>query len=197
MSRKQIRKEKSEFDQSLVDVARVARIVAGGRRFRFRATIVIGNRRGKVGMGIAKGPDVTTAIDKAVNQAKKNLITVPIVNDTIPHEIRVKKGGAIVFLKPARKGTGIIAGGAVRSVVELAGIKNILSKMIGSNNKPNNVLATLQALSELTPSEKVSEKRGKEVKGVIRLAEEKEKNSILAESDKKETQVKQEKIEKK
>lgn len=186
MRRKHNRKEKSEFDQALVDVARVARIVAGGRRFRFRATVVIGDRKGRVGMGIAKGPDVTIAVSKAVDQAKKNLIKVPIVNDTIPHEITTKYSGARVFLKPASKGTGIIAGGAVRAVVELAGIRNILSKMRGSNNKPNNVQATLLALARLTTSEKVSQRRGKEVKGeILKRAEQEDKKETKPKVEKK------------
>ena len=156
-------REKSEFDQVLVDVARVARIVAGGRRFRFRATVVIGNKKGKVGMGISKGTDVTNAVNKAVDQAKKNLIIVPIVDGTIPHQIEVKFRGAHVFLKPARKGTGIIAGGAVRAVVEMAGIQNILSKMMGSNNKPNNVQATLHALAQLSSLQDIEERRGMKI----------------------------------
>ncbi len=150
-----------DFDQSLVDVARVARVVKGGKRFRFRATIVIGDRKGKVGMGVAKGPDVTTAIAKAVNQAKKNFIMVPLVNETIPHEITYKYSSASVFLKPARPGTGIIAGGGVRAVAELAGIKNLLSKMLGSANKINNIRATLLALSALRMPQTVATTRGK------------------------------------
>ncbi|MBU1178325.1 30S ribosomal protein S5 [Patescibacteria group bacterium] len=158
------RREKPEFEQKLVDVARVVRIVAGGRRFRFRATVVIGNQKGKVGAGIGKAGDVSSAITKAVTLAKKKMITVPIVDDTIPHEIKVKYRGAQVFLKPARKGTGIIAGGAVRAVVELAGIRNILSKIQGSSNKPNNVQATIKALELLQTKEQIYQRRGKMVK---------------------------------
>ena len=155
------KREKPEFEQKLVDVARVVRIVAGGRRFRFRTTIVIGNEKGKVGVGVGKAGDVSSAITKAVATAKKNLITVPIVDSTIPHEVKVKYRGAQVFLKPARRGTGVIAGGAVRAVVELAGIRNILSKIQGSNNKPNNVLATLKALKMLETKEQIYQRRGK------------------------------------
>ena len=158
------RREKPEFEQKLVDVARVVRIVAGGRRFRFRATVVIGNQKGKVGAGIGKGGDVSGAITKAVALAKKKLITVPIVDNTIPHEVTVKYRGAQVFLKPARPGTGVIAGGAVRAVVELAGIKNILSKIRGSSNKPNNVQATIKALSMLQTRERIYQRRGKVIK---------------------------------
>lgn len=156
------KKEKGEFEQKLVDLARVARVVAGGKRFRFRAVVCIGNKKGKVGVGIAKGSDVSTAIDKAVSQAKKNLIEAPIVRGTIPHEITVSFRGAKVFLKPATEGTGIIAGGAVRAVVELAGIKNILSKMQGSNNKLNNVRATIQALQKIKKPEVIASQRGKD-----------------------------------
>lgn len=152
-----------DFDQTLVDVARVARVVKGGKRFRFRATIVIGDHKGKVGMGVAKGPDVTTAINKAVAQAKKNFVHVPLVNETIPHEIQCKYGSAMVLLKPARPGTGIIAGGGVRAVAELAGIKNLLSKMLGSANKINNIRAALQGLSRLRLPQAVAMARGKKL----------------------------------
>lgn len=160
-------KKDKEFDQQLVDVARVTRIVAGGRRFRFRATVVIGNKKGSVGMGIGKGSDVSSAINKAVDIAKKNLIKVPIVNNTIPYETWVEFGGARVFLKPAGPGTGVIAGGAVRSVMDLAGIRNVLSKMYGSDNKPNNVRATLKALQSLKTPEEVAARRGKKVEDLL------------------------------
>jgi small subunit ribosomal protein S5 len=158
------KREKGEFEQKLVDVARVARVVAGGKRFRFRVVVCIGNKKGKVGVGVAKGNDVSTAINKAVAQAKKNLIEVPIVKNSIAHEIKINYRGAKVFLKPATEGTGIIAGGAVRAVVELAGIKNILSKMQGSNNKLNNVKATMLALQKIKKSETIALERGKSKK---------------------------------
>jgi len=157
------RREKPEFEQKLIDVARVVRIVAGGRRFRFRVTVVIGNRKGKVGVGIGKAGDVTSAVTKAVSVAKKNLITVPITDGTIPHEVTMKFGGAQVFLKPAPVGAGIIAGGAVRAVVEFAGIKNIFSKIHGSSNKPNNVQATLKALKSLRTAESIKQERSRPV----------------------------------
>jgi small subunit ribosomal protein S5 len=163
MLKKINKKEKSEFEQKLVDIARVVRIVAGGRRFRFRATVVIGNRKGKVGVGIGKAANVTSAVSKAVAFAKKNLILVPIVDGTIPHEVTVDYGGAKVFLKPARPGTGVIAGGPVRAVVELAGIKNILSKMQGSANKLNNVQATILALKNLRTTKNIEKERGKKI----------------------------------
>ncbi|MBI4185557.1 30S ribosomal protein S5 [Candidatus Berkelbacteria bacterium] len=142
-------KEKKEFEERVVAVDRVSRTVKGGKRMRFRALVVIGNRAGKVGMGIGKAGDVQGAIAKAVSQAKKHLIVVPIVNETIPHEATTKFGAATVFLKPAPTGTSIIAGGPVRAVIELAGIHNILSKIIGSTNQINNVTATLQTLARL------------------------------------------------
>lgn len=143
--------EKTEFEQKLIDIARVARIVAGGRRFRFRACVVIGNKKGKVGLGLAKGADVTGAVSKAVVRAKKNLIQVPIIKGTIPHQVEVKYKGARIFLKPAVPGTGIIAGSSVRSVVELSGIKDILSKIQGSDSKINNAKAVILALKKLRP----------------------------------------------
>lgn len=160
-------REKREFDHKLVDLARVARVVAGGRRFKFRATVVIGNHKGKVGLGIAKGKDVSRAVDKAQSQAKKHMVEVPIINGTIPHQIQVKFGGAEVLLKPARPGTGIIAGGSVRPVVELAGIKDIISKMLGSSNHANNVQATLEAFSQLSTPDALQARRGVKVRGTF------------------------------
>ena len=123
--------------------------MAGGKRMRFRACVVIGDRKGRVGTGIAKGADVAQAITKAVAKAKKHLIHVTLVNDTIPHVIREKFGAAVVLLKPAPKGSGIIAGGAVRLLFELAGIKNIVAKMLGSQSKINNIQAGIKALQNL------------------------------------------------
>ncbi len=144
-------KEQSEFEQKLLDVRRTARMAAGGRRFSFRAVVVIGNKRGKVGVGIAKGADVTLAVEKAVSQAKKTLIEVPITKDgSIPMKVEAKYGSAKVMLKPAERGRGIIAGGTVRAVCSLAGITNITSKIIGrTNNKLNNARATIKALEQL------------------------------------------------
>jgi small subunit ribosomal protein S5 len=139
-----------EFDSKLLDLARVTRVAAGGRRFRFRATVIIGNKQGKVGLGVAKGLDVAQAVDKATRLAKKNLILVPIVEDTIPHEVRAKFGPARVLLLPKRKGRGLVAGGTVRVICTLAGIKNISSKILGStSNKLNNARATMEALESL------------------------------------------------
>ena len=141
--------EQSEFEQRIVDIARVTRVMAGGKRMRFRVCIVIGNKKGKVAVGLAKGSNVAIAVTKAVNKARKSLIDVSIVNDTIPHEIREKYGAAKIILKPAQKGRGIIAGGAVRIVLELTGIKNITSKILGSNNKVNNARCVIEALKNL------------------------------------------------
>lgn len=151
-------REKDEFDQNLIDLARVTRVMAGGKRMRFRACVVVGDKKGKVGWGLAKGADVSMAIQKAVTQGKKNLLTVSMVNGTIPHEVRVKFKAARLLLKPARSGRGLIAGGVVRSVLALAGLKDVVSKMQGSHNKINNVAATFKGLAMLrrveTPAKK-------------------------------------------
>ncbi len=138
-----------EFEQRIVDIARVTRVMAGGKRMRFRACVAVGNKKGKVGIGLDKGADVTIAVTKAVNKAKKQMIDVPIINSTIPHEILQKFGAAKVLLKPARKGKGVIAGGAVRIVLELSGIKNITSKILGTNNKVTVAKATILALDNI------------------------------------------------
>lgn len=142
-------KTEPEFEQHLVDLARVTRVMKGGKRLSFRACIVIGDRKGRVGEGVAKGADVQIAIEKAVRKANKNLIKVHIVNDTIPHWVVAKYGAARVMLRPARKGHGIVAGGAARTVLSLAGIKSITAKMLGSKNKINNARATINALKSL------------------------------------------------
>ncbi len=141
--------EEKQFDERVVHIDRVARVVKGGRRFRFRALVVVGDHKGKVGIGISKGADVTAAVTKAVEVAKKNFTQVVITNGTIPHEAEVKVGGAKILVKPAAPGTGLIAGGVVRTVVEVAGITNILSKSLGSANKINTAYATLQALQSI------------------------------------------------
>lgn len=141
------RREPSEFEEKVIEVRRVARTVKGGRRIRFRALVVIGNKKGKVGMGSAKANDVAEAVRKAVTKAKKALIVVPIIDGTIPYEITAKHGSAVVMLRPAAEGTSIVAGGAVRAVAELAGISDLLSKMLGSSNKINNIVATIKGFS--------------------------------------------------
>ena len=143
-------KPKDEFDSKLLDLARVTRVAAGGRRFRFRAVVVIGNKTGKVGVGVAKGLDVDQAVEKATRMAKRNLIEVPITENTILHDVQAKFGAAKVLLRPKRKGRGLVAGGTVRVICTLAGIKNISSKVLGrTGNKLNNALATIEALKKL------------------------------------------------
>lgn len=144
-------KEKPEFEQKLLDVARTARMVAGGRRFSFRVVVIIGNKKGEVGVGVAKGADVTIAVEKASRQAKKYLIQVPLTEEkTIPHLVEAKYGAARVMLKPTTKGRGIIAGGTIRVICNLAGIENITAKILGrTNNKLNNARATIKALQKL------------------------------------------------
>lgn len=138
-----------EFEEKIISLDRVTRVVKGGRRFRFRATVVVGNGEGKVGVGVGKGRDVQAAISKAVSKAKKDMIEVSLSKGTIPNDILVNFGSSKILLKPASDGTGVIAGGAVRSVVEAVGIKNLLSKSLGSNNKINSAYATIKALSSL------------------------------------------------
>lgn len=140
-------KTEQEFDQKLIDVARVTRVMAGGKRMRFRATLAIGDRKGSVGIGMAKGLDVTIAIQKAFNQAKKNLIKVPVIKGTVPHEVWSKFNATKVMLKPAKPGAGVKAGGPMRMLLELAGVQDVTAKILGSNNKINIVKATMQAFT--------------------------------------------------
>lgn len=138
-----------EFNQRLVDLRRVTRVVAGGKRLRFRACVVIGNKKGKVGYGVAKGNDVALALGKATRLAKKNIIEAPVIEGTIPHEIKIKFKAAKIILRPAGQGKGIKAGGVIRIILELAGIENATGKILGSKNKINNVKATFEALKRL------------------------------------------------
>lgn len=155
MAKKRDKKElpeveaEKEFEQKLLDLARVTRVTAGGKQLRFRACVALGNRNGKIGIGVDKGPDVAIAIEKAVRQAKKNLIDVPIVNDTIPHWVIEKYNAAKILIRPAIKGKGLIAGGVIRIIAELAGVKNITAKMLGSHNKISNARATINAFLKL------------------------------------------------
>jgi len=146
--------EEKQYDERVVNIDRVARVVKGGRRFRFRALVVLGDRKGKVGVGIAKGADVTTAVTKAVESAKKNVVKIALYKDTIPHEAESKVSGAQILVKPAAPGTGLIAGGVVRTILEVAGISNALSKSLGSSNKVNVAYATLEALKSIEPASK-------------------------------------------
>lgn len=142
-----------EFEEVVINIDRVARVVKGGRRFRFKALVVVGNRNDKVGVGVSKGTDVQTAIAKATDVAKKNMITFPVVNETIPHDAELRVSGAQVLVKPAAPGTGVIAGGVVRQVIGVTGIRNMLSKSLGSTNKVNIAYATIEALKSQVPRE--------------------------------------------
>ena len=173
------RRQKSEFDQQLLDLARVTRVVKGGRRFRFRATMVIGNRKGKVGVGVSKGTDVSIAIQKAVADAKKNMIDVNLDGKTIAHDVRQKLASARVLLRPAKEGRGIIAGGAVRTVVELAGVKDIVSKSYGTSNKLNVARATIEALRTLKKTQNdVTEKDAKNDKDAKKVTNKTQKDDL-------------------
>lgn len=151
--RSQLPREEKQFEELVINIDRVARVVKGGRRFRFKALVVVGDRKTKVGVGVAKGQDVQVAIQKATDVAKKSMITIPVVNGTIPHDVELKLGGARVMLKPAAPGTGIIAGGVTRSIIGVTGINNLLSKRLGSTNKVNIAYATIEALKSLVPAE--------------------------------------------
>lgn len=151
--RNQAPAEPKQFEELVINIDRVSRVVKGGRRFRFKALVVVGDRKTKVGVGVAKGQDVQTAISKATDVAKKNMIVVPVANDTIPHDVETKVSGARVLIMPAAPGTGIIAGGVVRQIIGVTGIRNLLSKSLGSTNKVNIAYATIDALKALVPRE--------------------------------------------
>jgi small subunit ribosomal protein S5 len=144
--------EEKQFDERVVHIDRVARVVKGGRRFRFRALVVLGDHKNKVGIGSAKGADVTAAVTKAVEVAKKNMVTLTLYKDTLPHEAEAKVSGSKILLMPASPGTGLIAGGVVRTILEVGGVKNALSKSLGSANKTNTAYATIAALQTMVAS---------------------------------------------
>ena len=156
-----------ELKEKVVAINRVAKVVKGGRTFRFSAVVVVGDEAGHVGVGNGKAAEVPDAIKKAIEDAKKNLVTVPVVGTTIPHEYVGKFGSANVMLKPAAVGTGVIAGGSVRPVLELAGYKDIRTKVIGTNNPRNVVYATINGLSNMKTVEEVAKKRGKRVEDIM------------------------------
>lgn len=153
-------KPQSEWIERVVQISRVTKVVKGGKKLSFRAIVIVGNKKGQVGVGCAKAAEVIIAIQKAIADGRKNLVTVPIFKTTIPHPITGRSGAGEVMLRPASEGTGIIAGGAVRSVLELAGIENILSKSLGSKSPLNAANATIAALRSLTPFSDVAKKRG-------------------------------------
>jgi small subunit ribosomal protein S5 len=159
--------EREELDERVVDITRVAKVVKGGRRFSFRVVVVVGNNSGQVGIGVGKARGVPEAIRKAMDRAKRSMVEVPITENTIPHEIISDHGGARVLLKPASPGTGVIAGGAVRAVVEAAGYNDILTKSLGSANQLNIVRATFKGLQTLKRPEEEAVRRGKPVSKLI------------------------------
>ena len=166
----QYRDQRSEFSEKVVHLNRVSKVVKGGRRFSFSALVVVGDNNGRVGAGLGKAGEVPEAIRKAVESAKKHLVTVPMVGSTIPHEIRMKKGAARVMLKPAAPGTGIRSGGAMRAVVELSGVKDMITKSLGTNNPVNAVRATLAALQALQTAESIGLNRGRSTEEMSRLS---------------------------
>ena len=154
------------YDEEIINIGRVTKVTKGGRHFRFSATVAVGDRNGKVGIGTGKANEVPDAIKKAVAAATKNVTTVSVVDGTIPHEALGVRGASKIMLKPAGKGTGVKVGGAVRSVLELAGVKDILSKSLGSNTKINMAYATLEALKSQRTIEEVAKLRGKKVEEI-------------------------------
>ena len=157
----------NKLKEKVVSINRVAKVVKGGRTFRFSALVVVGDENGHVGVGKGKAAEVPDAIKKAIENANKNLIEVPIINTTVPHEIVGVYGAGKVLIKPAEEGTGVIAGGSVRPVLELAGYKNIRTKVIGTNNPRNVGYATMNALENMATAEEVAKRRGKKVEEVI------------------------------
>ena len=173
--RPEIAPEEKQFDERVVHIDRVARVVKGGRRFRFRALVVVGDRKSRVGIGISKGADVTAAVTKATESAKKHLVHVELYKGTLPHEAEAKVSGARILLKPASAGTGLIAGGVVRTILEVAGVRNALSKSLGSTNKANTAYATIAALQAIEPSKNwvtTSQSKAKKAPAKVKAAAE-------------------------
>ncbi len=154
--------EEAQLIEKVVHISRTAKVVKGGRRFSFSTVVVVGDGSGKVGSGLGKAKEVPVAIRKGIERAKKNMIEIPLVNHSIPHEVMGKYGAGLVLLKPAGEGTGIIAGGAIRAMLEAAGVQNVLTKCMGSHNPHNIVKATLKGLSQLRSRETIAARRGKD-----------------------------------
>jgi len=173
---KEAEQQTEQLDERVIEIARVAKVVKGGRRFQFRVTLIMGDNHGKVGMGIGKANAVPDAMRKATDRAHKNMHPVFLSGTTIPHETTGKVGGAIILLKPASQGTGVIAGGGVRAVLEAVGIHDILTKSLGSSNVLNIVQATLQALDELKSPKEEASRRGKTVEQLLPFWERSKKN---------------------
>ncbi len=167
MQNKRFEKEPSEFKERLVAINRVAKVVKGGKNFRFTALMVVGNENGKVGVGLGKAVEIPEAVRKGVEDAKRHMIEVPIVGTTIPHQVEGKFGKGHVRMLPAEEGTGVIAGGPARAVLEMVGIRDIRTKSFGSNNPSNCVKATLNGLSQLRTAEQVAKLRGKTVEEIL------------------------------
>ena len=163
--------EKSPYEERLISLNRVAKVMKGGRRFRFTALMVLGDKNGKVGIGYGKANEVPDAIRKAVEQAKKNIVSINLKGETIPHDVIGEFRSSNIIMKPASRGTGVIAGGPARAVLELAGVKNILSKSLGNNNPMNLAKATLEGLVSLKTAKYIAEKRGLTVNQVYGRAE--------------------------
>jgi small subunit ribosomal protein S5 len=179
MSDYQVREAEQQaesLDERVIEIARVAKVVKGGRRFQFRVTLIMGDNHGKVGMGIGKANAVPDAMRKATDRARKDMHPIFLWNTTIPHETTGKVGGAIILLKPASPGTGVIAGGGVRAVLEAVGIRDILTKSLGSSNVLNIVQATLQALEDLKSPKEEATRRGKSVEDLLPYWERRKKN---------------------
>lgn len=172
----EVDQQAEQLDERPVEIARVAKVVKGGRRFQFRVTLIMGDNHGKVGMGVGKANAVPDAMRKATGRARKNMHPVNLAGTTIPHEATGKVGGAIVLLRPASPGTGVIAAGGVRAVLEAAGVRDILTKSLGSANVLNVVQATLQALDSLKSSQEEAARRGKSVEELLPYWERRKKN---------------------
>ncbi|HIT11764.1 MAG TPA: 30S ribosomal protein S5 [Candidatus Pelethosoma merdigallinarum] len=167
MERRRREPRPKQYEEEVINIGRVTKVTKGGRHFRFSVTVAVGNRKGKVGLGTGKANEIPDAMKKAVQAATKNVVEVSVVDGTIPHEAIGVRGAAKVLLKPASKGTGVKAGGPVRSVLELAGVTDILSKSLGSNTKINMAYATLEALKSQRTVEHIAKLRGKKVEEII------------------------------